>query len=168
MFSTKVQVNLLEKYICGSIKMGIVFYSMLLFWHDNEEGGLWVSRSLFVVEGCLLVCIENLECFCCLADDSGCPYYSLDSSFQISNILELVMELNNDRCVTLILNNVSSGNISPANKNGMGMQTEDTNAHVLTWKLKWFSEETLLKFVAVLKAIHLGLTSSLLPVKCIS
>jgi len=36
----QVQVNLLEKYICGSIKMGIVFYSMVLFRHDNHEGML--------------------------------------------------------------------------------------------------------------------------------
>lgn len=79
-----------------------------------------------------------------------------------------VVELNNDRCLTLVLNNVSSNAISSETKIEMGGQTEYMNAQILTWKFKWFSEETLLKFVAVLKAIHLGLTSSPLPVKRIS
>ncbi|ONK75315.1 uncharacterized protein A4U43_C03F15570 [Asparagus officinalis] len=164
----QVQVSLLEKHICRSMKMGISFYSMLLFWHDNQDGESWALRSVFVVEGCLLVCIENLLCFSSLADDSRPPYYTLDSRCQIENIVEIGIEVNNRRCLTLILNNVPSGSISSTEEIGIVTKPEEINAKVLRWKLKWFSEETLLKFVAVLKAIHLGLTTSELPVKHIS
>ena len=36
------------------------------------------------------------------------------------------------------------------------------------WKLKWFSEESLFQFVALMKAIHLGMTLSPLLVRCVS
>lgn len=45
---------------------------------------------------------------------------------------------------------------------------EKTASKSIVWKLKWFSEDNLLKFVALLKAIHLGMTTSPLPVRCIS
>lgn len=174
----QVQIALLEKYICGSIKMGIVFYSMLLFWHDNTpKGESWVARSLFVVEGCLLLCIENLVYFSCLTEDSAPPYYSLDSCCLVQDILEMVIELKNDRCLTLVMNTVSTRYVCSLAKIEMEArsrkssaqkgQSEGRNDHCLRWKLKWFSEETLLKLVAVLRAIHLGLTASVLPVKCI-
>ncbi|KAK9925734.1 hypothetical protein M0R45_023001 [Rubus argutus] len=38
----------------------------------------------------------------------------------------------------------------------------------MTWKLKWFSEESPFKFVALLKAIHAGLTLSPLLIRCTS
>ena len=71
-------------------------------------------------------------------------------------------------CLTLALNNVSSGNICSVDKIDMATRSKETNPQVLTWKLKWFCEETLLKFVAVLRAIRLGLATSALPVKRIS
>lgn len=34
------------------------------------------------------------------------------------------------------------------------------------WKLKWYSRDTLLQFVALLKAIHSGWTAAPLTIKC--
>lgn len=164
----QVQLKLLEQYICGRINSGIVFYSLLLFWHDEPEGKSWRLRSLFVIEGYLLVCFEDLLHFGCLVNDTSLPYYSLDSFCSIQNILEMGIELNNGKCLTLTLKNVSSENVGNAYRFKMKSQHMDTKDRVLKWKFKWFSEETLFKFVAVVKAIHLGLTSSTLPVKCLS
>lgn len=166
----QVQVRLLEKDICGSLKMGIILFSMLLFWQNKCEGESWVLRSLFVTEGCLLLCAENLVQFSLVEDDNGSfsPYYSLDSCCPIQDILELVVELNGSRCLTLTLNNITSGSICFAGTSANEKPPKGENAQVWSWKLKWFSEESLLKFVAVLKAIHLGLTMRPLSVKCIS
>lgn len=38
----------------------------------------------------------------------------------------------------------------------------------MTWKLQWFSDESPFKFVALLKAIHAGMSVSPLLVRCIS
>lgn len=77
-----------------------------------------------------------------------------------------VIELKNDRCLTLIANNVSSGYTSSWNKidleaqsgepnaqvvqsketNTRKAQSTETNGQVSTRKLKWFSEETLPKY----------------------
>jgi len=47
---------------------------------------------------------------------------------------------------------------------------EKSASATLTWNLKWFSEDGLFNFVAILKAIHAGLAnpSSPLLVRCIS
>lgn len=57
--------------------------------------------------------------------------------------------------------NFFSGNIKKEKR-----PVETPKVH--TWKLKWYTKDTLLKFVAIVKAIYLGLKSSPLPVKCIS
>lgn len=58
-------------------------------------GESWFTRSIFVVEGYMLVCIENLVQFGSSIDDCGltCPYYSLDSCCAIQDILEMVSDL---------------------------------------------------------------------------
>ncbi|XP_077236050.1 outer arm dynein light chain 1 protein isoform X2 [Tasmannia lanceolata] len=88
----QVQVKLCEKHICGGLKMSIYLYSMMLFWHKSSEEGLWVSRSLFVIEGYVLVCIEDLAQFSSLTDDTGeaSPYFSLDSCCPIRVISEMI------------------------------------------------------------------------------
>lgn len=35
-------MKMLEKYVCEYLKMGIFFYSMLLFCHENSEGKLLI------------------------------------------------------------------------------------------------------------------------------
>ncbi|KAJ8471150.1 hypothetical protein OPV22_025493 [Ensete ventricosum] len=88
----QVQVKMLETYVCEYLKMGIFFYSMLLFCHENSEGESWFTRSIFVVEGNMLVCSENFIQFGSFMDNCGstCPYYSLDSSCAIQDILEMM------------------------------------------------------------------------------
>ncbi|XP_072991754.1 uncharacterized protein [Typha latifolia] len=165
----QVQVKFLEQHICGSLKMGIFFYSMLLFWNDDCEEGLWESRSLFVIEGSILVCIENLVQFgSCINDLGLSPYFSLDSRCLVSDILEMVTELRDDKCLTLILDCHTCGAGCFTREINMKNQRADAVAKIHTWKLKWFSEDTLLKFVALIKAIHSGLVASPLPVNCIS
>ncbi|XP_008775381.2 uncharacterized protein LOC103695751 isoform X1 [Phoenix dactylifera] len=163
----QVQVKLLEKHIYGSLKMGMFLYSMLLFWHNSAEGESWLARSLFVIEGYILVCIENLAHFGSFMDDFELsrPYYSLDSCCSIKNILEMVIELGDNRCLTLTLDNVMSGNCCFTDKIIKEIELEGKTAKVHKWKLKWFSEDAMLKFVALLKAIHSGVTASPLPVK---
>ncbi|KAJ6845008.1 uncharacterized protein M6B38_289960 [Iris pallida] len=165
----QVQVRLLEKDICGSLKMGIVFFSMLLLWQNKCEGESWVLRSLIVTEGCLILCIENLVQFSFVEDNgSSHPYYSLDSCCAIQDIVDVVVELNGSRCLTLTAKTFTSGRVGLTGTSANEKPPKRKNAQACILKLKWFSEESLLKFVAVLKGIHLGLTMSPLPVKCIS
>ncbi|XP_042421601.1 uncharacterized protein LOC122009483 [Zingiber officinale] len=142
---------------------------MLLFWNDNSGGESWVARSIMVVEEYMLVCIENFPQFGTFVADSGTssPYYSLHSGCTIRDILEMVIELSPVRCVTLTFADVLPATNFFSNKIKKERQLAETpNLH--TWKLKWYSDDALLKFVALVKAIYLGLKSSPLPVKCIS
>ncbi|XP_074571879.1 uncharacterized protein LOC141828354 isoform X2 [Curcuma longa] len=164
-----VQVKMLEKYVCGIPRMGLFLYSMLLFWNDNSGGESWVERSIMVVEEYMLVCIENFPQFGTFIADSGSssPYYALHSGCTIRDILEMVIELSPVRCVTLTFADVLPITDFFSNKIKKERQLAETpNFH--TWKLKWHCEDTLLKFVALVKAIYLGLKSSPLRVKCIS
>ncbi|KAJ8480099.1 hypothetical protein OPV22_023826 [Ensete ventricosum] len=165
----QVQVKLLEKCLCKDLKIGIFFYSMLLFWHDDSEGQSWFTRSIFVVEGHMVVCIENLVQFGSSIDDCGltCPYYSLDSCCAIQDILEMVIELGDSRCLTLTFADFMSG-VDCFADNAEKEKPSVETSKVRIWKLKWYSEETLFKFVALLKAIRAGLTASPLPLKGIS
>nr|CAB3501556.1 unnamed protein product [Digitaria exilis] len=84
-----IQVELFEKCICGSAKTGIFFYSMFMFWrNDAEEDSLFI-RSIIVTEGSILVCIEDLDQFGGVPDDSDPPYFYLDASCSIRNVLEV-------------------------------------------------------------------------------
>ncbi|XP_021909434.1 ABC transporter G family member 17-like [Carica papaya] len=65
------------------------------------------------------------------------------------------------KCLTLSLKQATS-EFCPSTK---------AHKHIagsLTWKLKWFSEESLFKFVALLKAIHAGTTESPLLVRYVN
>lgn len=81
-----------------------------------------------------------------------------------------VIEARESQCVTLALVRATSELCPSANtdKEQVGLDKEKTASGSLTWKLKWFSEESLFKFVALFKAIHAGATMSPLPVRCIS
>lgn len=79
-----------------------------------------------------------------------------------------VIESQESMCVTLTLNHVITKVDFLAELGNKKLARERTSSKSVVWKLRWFSEDTLLKFVALLKAIHLGITTSPLPVRCIS
>ncbi|XP_062210396.1 uncharacterized protein LOC133911927 isoform X2 [Phragmites australis] len=163
-----IQVKLLEKCICGSAKLGIFLYSMLMFSKNDAEEDSMVIRSIIVIEGSILVCIEDLDQFGGLPDDSNPPYFSLDAFCSIDSIQEVVVDQRNDKCLTMFMNNrMQEGKFHSSIQNSHNKQSDEIDS-VHTWKLKWFSEETLLKFISVLKALYSAAAASSLPVKCIS
>ncbi|XP_062118045.1 uncharacterized protein LOC133831681 isoform X2 [Humulus lupulus] len=152
----QVQVELFEKQIFGGSRVSIFQYSMVHFWHGNHREDSWLPRSLFVVGVHLLVCVENLVKFGSLSVDAHSPpYFSLDSYCSIASISELVVEADENQCVTLALScETSSAKV-------------ETSSSSQKWKLKWFSKDDMFKFVALLKAIHASTSLSPLPVRCI-
>ncbi|CAM0872044.1 unnamed protein product [Alopecurus aequalis] len=169
----KIQVKLLEKCICASLKMGIFLYSMLMFCkNDIEEESLvmrsLVMRSLVVTEGSIFVCIENLHQFGCFPDDSRPPYFSLDEECSINSIKEVVVDQRDKKCLTLIWDkHVHEGSFGSSTSNSQSKQADEVYTFH-TWKLKWFAEDPVLKFISVLKALYSAAAASSLPVKCIS
>uniref|UniRef100_A0A2N9E1W3 Uncharacterized protein n=1 Tax=Fagus sylvatica TaxID=28930 RepID=A0A2N9E1W3_FAGSY len=166
----QVQVELFEKQICGGSKVSIFQYSIVLFWHNNEEDS-WLSRSLFVIGEHLLVCVEDLVQFSSLSMDSSLPpYFSLDSCCSIVDISEMVIEARESQCVTIALKCTALEFCSSAkvDKEVAAINDENTASVPVTWKIRWFSEESLFNFVALLKAIHAGTSMFPLLVKCIS
>lgn len=164
----KIQIKSLEKCICASMKMGIFFYSMLMFWKNDAEEECLVIRSLIVTEGSIFVCIEDLYRFGCFPDDSYPPYFSLDEYCSIKNIKELVMDQRDNKCLTLVLDkHIHEGRSHSTTKNSQNKQA-DAIYKIQSWKLKWFAEETLMKFISVLRALYSTAGSSSLPVKWIS
>lgn len=157
----QVQLDLFEKYISGNLRTGIYFYSVILFWQDKFEGKLWMSRSLFMIEGYIIVCTENFKQFGFETDCHGTPpYYSFESLCPIQNILEVVIESEEGgRCLTLIAENVPSENIFLGDRKTCTGQERSCK-----WKLKWFSEDYLFKFVSLLKAMYSGASASTLHV----
>ncbi|XP_043694724.1 uncharacterized protein LOC122645478 isoform X2 [Telopea speciosissima] len=167
----QIQVELFEKHVCTGQTMSMFLYSMLLFWHSNSKEESWLSRSLFIVEGYVLVCIEDLMQFSSLSmDDVSCSsYLTLDLCCSIGDISEMVIEPRESRCITLTLDSVSPGSSCSADldkeKQSAIIKRDKMAIGSFTWKLKWFSEETLLKFVALLKAMHAATTLSPFPVR---
>ncbi|KAK1288170.1 hypothetical protein QJS10_CPB19g01595 [Acorus calamus] len=103
----QVQVKLFEKHICRTLRTGILLYSVMLYWKSSNEGDVWLSRSLFVVEGYIVVCIENFLEFGSLTDTAS-SYLSLDSCCPIHDILEMVIEPEDSKCVTLSMDHAIS------------------------------------------------------------
>lgn len=161
----KVQVELFEKQICGGSKVSIFQYSTVQFWCSNNEDGSWLSRSIFVAGVHVFVCFEDLMQFNSLSvDPSLPPYFSLDLCCSIADISELVVEARKNQCVTLAVECASP----KADKEDSNVNDMKAASGSMTWKLKWFSEESPFKFVALLKAIHAGLTLSPLLIRCTS
>lgn len=171
MFFKKVQVELFEKQIYGGLKVSIFQYSMVLFWHNNNEEVSWHSRSLFVIGDNLLLCIEDLVQFSSLSMDSSLPpYFSVDSYCSIVDISEMVIETRESWCVTVALKCTASVFCSSAkaDKKVAAINDEKTASSPVTWMIRWFSEDSLFQFVALVKAIHAGTSMFPLLVKCIS
>ncbi|XP_021291945.1 uncharacterized protein LOC110422394 [Herrania umbratica] len=167
----KMQAQLFEKEICGGSKVSIFQYSMVLFQQGGNEEESWHSRSLFVVGGHVLVCVEDIIQFSSLPNDaSSPPYFSLDSCCNITDVSEMVIEGRESHCVTLALECTTSGACSStkAQKEVATSNKEKNIAGARRWKLKWLSEESLFQFVALMKAIHLGMALSPLLVRCVS
>ncbi|KAM4106524.1 hypothetical protein ACB094_04G071200 [Castanea mollissima] len=165
----QVQVELFEKQIYGGLKVSIFQYSMVLFWHNNNEE--WHSRSLFVIGGNLLLCIEDLVQFSSLSMDSSLPpYFSVDSYCSIVDISEMVIETKESWCVTVALKCTASVFCSSAkaDKKVAAINDEKTASSPVTWMIRWFSEDSLFQFVALVKAIHAETSMFPLLVKCIS
>lgn len=80
-----------------------------------------------------------------------------------------VVETRESRFLTIAVECAMSEFSTPkAGKEDLGENDINTASGSMTWKLKWFSEESRFKFVALLKAIHAGLTLSPLLIRCIS
>ncbi|PIA26640.1 hypothetical protein AQUCO_09100064v1 [Aquilegia coerulea] len=165
-----VQVELFEKHICGGSNMSIFLYSMLLFWCNTNEEESWVPRSLFVIEGYMIVCVEDLVHFSFdRVDAFPFPYFSLDSCCPISNISEMVIERTESRCVTLTLDSEKFNSANEFEKEKVLTKLDNKLATgSCQWKFKWFSEEILIKFVALLKALHAETATYPLTVRCMS
>nr|POE46545.1 serine/threonine-protein kinase 11-interacting protein [Quercus suber] len=164
----QVQVELFEKQIYGGLKVSIFQYSMVLFWHNNNEEVSWHSRSLFVIGDNLLICIEDLVQFSSLSMDSSLPpYFSVDSYCSIVDISEMVIETRESWCVTVALKCTASVFCSSAkaDKKVAAINDEKTASSPVTWMIRWFSEDSLFQFVALVKAIHAGTSMFPLLVK---
>ncbi|CAN1266772.1 Serine/threonine-protein kinase 11-interacting protein, partial [Linum perenne] len=88
----QIQFQLFEQQVCGGSRTSIYQYSMVLF-NKVWLGASWDLRSLFVVQGHLLICIEDLKQFSLGLDEdqpSPLPYFSLDAQCSINDIAELV------------------------------------------------------------------------------
>ncbi|KAK9105941.1 hypothetical protein Scep_022785 [Stephania cephalantha] len=170
----QAQVENFEKNVCGGSKMNIYFYSMVLFWCNNGEEEAWLSRSLFLIEGYILLCIEDIVQFRYLALDgaSSVPYFGLDSCCSISNLSEMVIEPRESPCLTLTMDRVASKKFCDTTvdieKETMEIPPKKMDFGYYKWKLKWFSEDMLLKFVTLLKALHAETAKSPLPVRYVS
>ncbi|XVE58880.1 hypothetical protein DITRI_Ditri04bG0204600 [Diplodiscus trichospermus] len=86
----QVQAELFEKQVCGGLKLSIFQYSMVLFHQGGNEGESWLSRSLFVAGGHVLVCVEDIIQFSSLLNEACSPtYFSLDSCCNIRDVSEM-------------------------------------------------------------------------------
>ncbi|XP_022735930.1 uncharacterized protein LOC111289281 isoform X3 [Durio zibethinus] len=168
----QVQAELFENQICGGLKLSMFQHSMVLFKEGGNKEESWLSRSLFLIGGHVLVCVEDIIQFNSLLNDAcSPPYFSLDSCCNITDVSEMVIEEKGSHCVTLALANHTASKACSSNKMLKGVVTskkEKKLAGSQMWKLKWFSEKSLFQFVALMKAIHLGMTLSPLLVTCVS
>ncbi|KAJ8752761.1 hypothetical protein K2173_007071 [Erythroxylum novogranatense] len=165
----QVQVDLFEKQICGGAKVSIFQYCMVRVQNSENEEAPWGLRSLFVSGEYVLLCIENIKHFSCPSmDASAPPYFILDSCCSIYDVSELMVDAV-DRCLTLVLTHGTT-KFCPYGAQENVRRTDEKNATSgsLTWKIKWFSEDSLFNFVALVKAIHSGTTESSLLITSMS
>ncbi|CAK7349562.1 unnamed protein product [Dovyalis caffra] len=158
----QVQVELLEQQICRGSKLSIFQYSMVQFRHRKDEEDSWLPRSLFVCGGHVLLCVEDLKQFSSSVDASSPPYFLLDLCCSISDVSELIIEARESWFVTLALQHATK-RFCLSSKSQKDTKTTDKDIAAsgsLSWKLKWFSKESLFNFVALLKAIHAGVATS--------
>ncbi|KAH1049780.1 hypothetical protein AAZX31_08G053900 [Glycine max] len=165
----QIQVELFDNQICGGSNVSIYQYAMVLVFSKYGSEESWLSRSLFVIGGNVLICIEDLKQLYSLSSNaSASPYFRIDSCCSIADIAEMVIEVGGSCCVTLGLT-CPRAELHPSTQ--MNLQTvnhENTAPGSLKLKLQWFSKDHLVKFVSLLKTIHEKETGSPLVVRCIS
>ncbi|GMH17530.1 hypothetical protein Nepgr_019371 [Nepenthes gracilis] len=167
------QIDSFYKFISGVSEINVYQYCMVLFQQNDSEEEQWVSRSLFINGGHLFVCMEDILQFSSiLTNSTSSQYYFLDSSCSIGDVSEMVIETRESRCVTLTLGldqtECCLSAISDIVKLNSGFGNDKMVTKFKTWKLRWFCEESLFKFVALIKAIHAGLVMSSLSIRCVS
>ncbi|KAK2385695.1 Outer arm dynein light chain 1 protein [Trifolium repens] len=162
----QVQVELFGNQICGGSNVSIYQYAMVLLCcnHGNEES--WLSRSLFVIGGYVLLCIEDIkQLYSFSSYASVSPYYRIDSCCSIADITEMVIGIGDNCCVTLGLK-CSLTEFYPSTRlNLVTVNHGNTTLGSLKLKLRWFSKDNLLKFVSLLKAFHAEKVESHLVVR---
>lgn len=158
-----VQIKLLEETVFRGSEINIFQYSIVFFWHDRLEDDMWLPRSLFILDGYLILCTEDFSQFGSFSPS----YFSQDSCGTIGNVSEMVIDTSDNLFIILLLECTSE--FHPSGKSG---RTEDCvlvnkkpASDPLTWKLKWFSEDAMLNFVALIKAIHAQATATPLVVR---
>ncbi|KNA06876.1 hypothetical protein SOVF_177000 isoform B [Spinacia oleracea] len=159
----QLQLNLFDRQIGGSSGISIYQYCMVLFWHNIKREEDWVCRSLFVIGGHLVVCIEDFFHFSSLSEHAdAASYFLLDTCCSIANVSEMVIETKENLYATLTLREDSTVScLSPIFDNmklRAGYQNGSMVSGAKKWKMKWFSAESLSKFVTLVKAIHRGMT----------
>ncbi|CAN1266768.1 Serine/threonine-protein kinase 11-interacting protein, partial [Linum perenne] len=153
----QIQFQLFEQQVCGGSRTSIYQYSMVLF-NKVWLGASWDLRSLFVVQGHLLICIEDLKQFSLGLDEdqpSPLPYFSLDAQCSINDIAELVLYTEESCLITLTDQKVNASSIKGTRLIGKGSPHSG-------WKLKWFSSASLSNFVGLVRASHTRYPSPLL------
>ncbi|KAK4280683.1 hypothetical protein QN277_012272 [Acacia crassicarpa] len=165
----QVQVELFDNQICGGSNLSIYQYAMVLVYCNNSKEESWLSRSLFVIGGYVLLCIEDVTQFCLFSSDaSRSPYFRIDSCCLISDICEAVIDVKEGFCVTLVLERLMSEFHQSTDANLDLVNNSNQNSGSIKLKLQWFSRDDLLKFVSLLKAIHGEKMAPDLVVRCIS
>ncbi|KAK7358116.1 hypothetical protein VNO77_00037 [Canavalia gladiata] len=164
----QVQVELFDNQICGGSNMSIYQYAMVLVCCNNGSEESWFSRSLFLIGGYVLLCIEDVKQLYSFSSDAAVsPYFRIDSCCPIADITAMVIEVSHS-CVTLGLTCPLAEYHLSTQMNLEVSKHARTYAGSLKLKVRWFSKDNLLKFVSLLKAIHAEKTGSPLVVRCIS
>ncbi|KAJ0049028.1 hypothetical protein Pint_16915 [Pistacia integerrima] len=165
----QVQVELFEKHICGGSQVSIFQYSMLLFWCSANEGVMAckITVSDWRAYACLLGGPYAVQLFF-----SGCFFPSIlltSSMLPVDAVSEMVIEAR-ESCVTLAVECATSDFCLSATacNEVAAIHKKKTSTSSQIWKLKWFSQESLSNFVALLKAMHAGKKQSPLLVRCMS
>ncbi|XP_068471451.1 uncharacterized protein [Phaseolus vulgaris] len=165
----QVQVGLFDKQICGGSNVSIYQYAMVLVFCKNGSEESWLSRSLFVIGGYVLLCIEDVkQLYSFSTEASVSPYFRIDSCSSIADITEMVIEVGGSCCVTLSLTCPLAEHHPFTQMNFETVNHENAAPGSLKLKLQWFSRNYLVKFVSLLKAMHEKKTGSPLVVRCIS
>nr|XP_025690982.1 uncharacterized protein LOC112792107 isoform X2 [Arachis hypogaea] len=164
----QVQVQLFDNLVCGGSNVSIYQYSMVLVSCNNSSEKSWVSRSLFVIKGYVLLCIEDVkQLFSLSSDSSVSPYFRVESCCSISDITKVVIEVG-ESCVTLVLTYPAAEFRPSTQMNLEAVNRGNSALGPLKLKLKWFCKDNLLKFVSLLKAIHAEKMVCPLVVRCTS
>ena len=154
--------------------MPMLLFRSSLSCHRNRLLSLSVSLhfdSFVVLKD---VKVISVQCsFLCIQFPSrlglgnkGCGQIKFDTQSQNFQVVEAKESLS----VTLALARAKSVRhcSGKAGEKIEGADEAKTSSGSQTWRLQWFSEDGVFKFVTLVKAIHAGVNMSPLPIRCIS